>query len=251
MKSFFFRLGIYLQRQPAWFLLPIYLVWCSTFLFVSKVYNLHKISLQIEEKRFPGEALVDYIFSIIIFCIFSYASYLIFYFSSLILSAINSLIVFIIFHFLFLLFLPTEFYTPLMMEIILNLVFNVLILSKFKDKNRNIIFMAIIPIALFSPLFFGQTIQYGNYNSKIELYISFLILSSLFLSWKTILKFFSNYKTLLNSKMKVFIQVVLLAALITSLLFKMNFALSLSASFYITLTIQLFYYKRYTKLNWF
>ncbi len=251
MKSFFLRLGVNLQRKPALLLLPIYLVWCGAFLFVSEIYNLHKISLQIEEKRFPGEALGDYIFSIILFFIFSYYSYLIFYFASLIMSAVNSLIVFIIFHFIFLLFIPNEFYIPLMMTIILNLIFNVLILSNFKRENWNRIFIATIPILLYSPLFFGTTIEYRNYFMKIELYISVITLVTLFLFSKTIFRLIRSQSSLENSIILVFSKIILLSSLTASLIFKMNFVLTLLTSIYITLTIQLFYYKRNTKLNWF
>lgn len=251
MKSFFLRLGVYLQHKPVWLLLPIYLVWFG----ISKLFNLHGISFQVEEKRFPGEGLVDWTIKLILYSIILINDLIIFQLLRYLISTIQSIWIFIFIHFLFMLFIPDIVFVPILMSIVVNSILSVLILpknskNKFKIINSNIRTIVVIAILLISIYSSHTPLNEADYFSKLIAISSFAILSTLIIFAKVIFRRILKQNSLDNSKVLKLILIVFLNSVLTILMFRLNILIALLVSFYITLTIQFFYFNRNTKIIW-
>lgn len=251
MKSFFLRLGVYLQHKPVWLLLPIYLVWFG----ISNLFNLHGISFQVEEKRFLGEGLVDWTIKLILYSIILINDLIIFQLLRYLISTIQSIWIFIFIHFLFMLFIPDIVFVPILMSIVVNSILSVLILpknskNKFKIINSNIRTIVVIAILLISIYSSHTPLNEADYFSKLVAISSFAILSTLIIFAKVIFQRILKQNSLDNSKVLKLILIVFLNSVLTILMFRLNILIALLVSFYITLTIQFFYFNRNTKIIW-
>ena len=247
MKSFFFRLGFYLQLHPTWSLLPIYLVWYC----ISTILNLHHISFHVAERRFPGESLINFLLLVFFYFLILINSLGIFKLLRCLLSAVDSLWIFILIHFTFLLFIPNDVFVFILGTIVIGIIVNVFLLSnnvkRSLDSSSAAIFSFLILVFLTSKI----EINNAPYLTKCILMSAVGILSTIFFLRKEFFLVIKNHRLINRTTTLKFLWCFLLSSVLSSLIFGLNFFMSLSITFYITLTIQLFYYKRYRKLNWF
>jgi|GEM_PF-2158526 len=196
MKSFFLRLGVYLQHKPVWAFAIVYFIFIIIF-YESVVESdcLHLVT-PIDKRNFIPIKKFDNLFYLILIPVFIFqtmVSGFIYYILSDILSPVRSLVVFSVIHLTFLLYTFSEQYFDAMITIF------VIVIS-----NRYFLKLKIIPIIK------GSSTKFFKFTCALFLSICFavylnnggIILSFLIPIYLTLIIQFFYYKR--NTKLHWF-----------------------------------------------